>query len=146
MRQPHLHFLRRNVPGVAADFCPLAAPDLAATGKRQNQQAQCQRGFAVGVVVEFAQECTDFGDGQRGMVFDPLVCTAHDFRGGCGRVEGCPARLNGKVENGAEALLEAACCFRAVVQGIEDGKDVSRRNGINGFVADTRERAYCSRV
>ena len=71
---------------------------------------------ANGVVVEFAQECPDFGSRQRGMVFDPLVCAAYDFWRGCGRVEGRPARLNGEVENGAEALLEAARRFWAVVR------------------------------
>ena len=54
------------------------------------------------------------------MMFDPLVCTAHDFRGSRCRVMCCPSCLDGKVKDSTDALLDPARRLWFVTQRIEN--------------------------
>ena len=82
MRNSHLHALGGNVPLIAVQFRPLSQPDFAATGQSQNQKAQCQRRFTVGIALEALKEGRDFCRWQRWLVSNPVLRAAYRFRRG----------------------------------------------------------------
>ena len=79
-------------------------------------------------------------------MFDPLVCTAYDFRGSRCRVMCCPSCLDGKVKDGTDALLDPARRFRFVGHGVEKGQNVGWQDAIHTFLADGRESVALQRA
>ena len=79
-------------------------------------------------------------------MFDPLVCTAHDFRGSRCRVMCCPSCLDGKVKNSADTLFDTARRLRLIVHGVENGQNVGWQDAIHAFLADARKSVALQRA
>ena len=68
-----------------------------------------------------------------------VLCAAYGFRGRQGGVERSPAGLDGKGENGTDALFDAGSGFGPVGEAVQDADDGGRRYPADGFTADMRE-------